>query len=205
MKIYLIRHARQISRLCNDNTGLCKEGVRQAELAAERLSRYSIGCLYSSDLLRAVETAEIINTYLDGNTGVKLEHRIRMGLREADFGELTGLRDEVIAERFAEFMENRFAAAEDWRYPGGENGSEVAIRAMEVLNEILVSGTENTAVVTHGGTIRCLLSLLFQKGQTDRLVFGKQFRHGSITEIYYEAPAKRFYLERFNDYAHLEC
>ena len=37
MKIYLIRHGRQSSKLCNVNVDLSEEGFRQAALVGERL------------------------------------------------------------------------------------------------------------------------------------------------------------------------
>ena len=60
MKLYLIRHGRQNSRLCNVNVDLCEEGYRQAALLGERLFPKKIQAVYSSDLLRAVETAQAL-------------------------------------------------------------------------------------------------------------------------------------------------
>ena len=51
MKLYLIRHGRQNSRLCNVNVDLCEEGYRQAALLGERLFPKKIQAVYSSDLL----------------------------------------------------------------------------------------------------------------------------------------------------------
>ena len=57
MKLYLIRHGRQCSKLCNVDADLSEEGYRQASLLGERLFREKIQAVYSSSLLRAVETA----------------------------------------------------------------------------------------------------------------------------------------------------
>jgi len=38
MRLYLIRHGRQCSQLCNVNVDLALEGFRQAELLGERLA-----------------------------------------------------------------------------------------------------------------------------------------------------------------------
>ena len=61
MRIYLIRHGRQNSPLCNVNVPLSDAGRRQAELLGERLKKESIDAVWSSDLIRARETADIIN------------------------------------------------------------------------------------------------------------------------------------------------
>lgn len=204
MKIYLIRHATQQSILCNDNTSLSEAGKKQAEAIGNRLLSYDIDAIYSSDLLRAKETAEMINDVFEKNGLEKCPHEIRSGLREADFGTLTGHTDEDIAVTFHDFMESRYHTEEDWGYPEGENGQMVWERFEPVLNEILHSGYQTVAVVTHGGTIRCALSHLFGRGFHERLMFGKHFNRGSISEILYDESRDFFSLERFNDGAHLE-
>lgn len=203
MHIYLIRHAVQQSLLCNDNTHLSELGRQNAAALGERLSSYGIQAIYSSDFLRAKETAQIINDIFK-NIGISCPHIIRRGLRETDFGRMTGLTDDTIAEEYNDFMESRYHTDEDWSYPDGENGSMVWERFFPVLEEILNSSYENVAVVTHGGTIRCALSYLFGRGFNERLVFAKKFRHSSITEIKYDRERDFFSLERFNDYAHIE-
>lgn len=200
MRIYLIRHAKQQSKLCNDNTSLCETGRKQAHLLGKRLKNYEIDALYASDLLRAEETAQIIQEELEK----PLEIAIRKGLQETDFGELTYQLDADIAVKYKEFMESRYHVEEDWAYPGGESGQDVYERAEKVIQEIVHTPYQNVAVVTHGGTIRVLLAGLFGAGQKNRLLFGKCMERGGFSEIYYDEKKKRFYLERFNDYAHLE-
>ena len=73
MKIFLIRHGRQCSKLCNVDVDLSEEGYRQASLLGERLFHENIQVVYSSNLLRAVETAQAANLYWN------VEHIIRPG------------------------------------------------------------------------------------------------------------------------------
>ena len=80
MRILLIRHGRQNSPLCNVNVPLAEEGRRQAELLGERLKNENVDAIWSSDLIRAVETADIINQYL------KVSREIRSDLKEISFG-----------------------------------------------------------------------------------------------------------------------
>ena len=63
MNLYLVRHARQSSRLCNVNVELGQEGFQMAELLSERMKHVPLDTIYSSDLIRAVQTAEIINKH----------------------------------------------------------------------------------------------------------------------------------------------
>ena len=71
MNIYLIRHGRQNSRLCNVDVELAKEGREQADLLGKRLEKYDIDAVYSSQLIRAKETADIINSHLNITPGMK--------------------------------------------------------------------------------------------------------------------------------------
>ena len=65
MNIYMIRHGRQRSALCNVNVELSEEGHRQAQLVGERLQSYGIDGLYATHLIRAVQTAGHISECLN--------------------------------------------------------------------------------------------------------------------------------------------
>ena len=62
----------------------------------------------------------------------------------------------------------------------------------------------NIAVVTHGGVIRILLTALFGGDFAKRLMFGTSLENCSITQLHYDEEKNGFFLDRFNDYAHLE-
>ncbi len=198
INLYLIRHGRQNSTLCNVDVGLSEQGRLQAELLRERLQGYPVDALYSSNLVRAVETAEIING------GLRLPLMIREELREISFGLMEGRSDEYNDEHFAEFKAEQKKLMDDIPYPGGENGTSVYERAMPVIQEIVQSGKKNIAVITHGGTIRVLMAALFGRNQARRFLFGVSLECTGITQLVYNPIYDRFYLERFNDYAHLE-
>ena len=59
--LYLIRHGRQSSRLCNVDVDLSPQGSRQAALVGQRLAGADIRIVYSSALIRAAQTARIAN------------------------------------------------------------------------------------------------------------------------------------------------
>ncbi len=200
MRIYLIRHAKQESKLCNDNSPLCEIGRTQAKLLGKRMEAYHIDAVYASDLIRAKETAKLMTMQWEK----PLEVIVREGLRETDFGELTFQTNEDIKLKYKEFMESRYHVDEDWAYPRGESGKEVWTRVRKVIEEILQSKKKNVAVVSHGGTIRVLLAGLLQEGQKNRLMFGKCMERGGFSELLYDEKTGRITLERFNDFAHLE-
>lgn len=198
MRIYLIRHGRQNSPLCNVNVPLALEGRRQAELLAKRLASVPIEAVWSSDLIRAVETAEIAG-------GIwKVPHVIRPGIREISFGDMEGLSDEEIAEKFDEFLAEKKKMERDIPYPGGECAEDVVRRALPVLMEIAGKDYEHVAVVTHGGVIRSLLCRLLGVDYARNRLFAAHLENSSITEVEWNPSEKRFYVNRINDYAHLE-
>lgn len=199
MNLYLIRHGRQDSELCNVNVPLCDIGKMQAELVGKRLAGYGISALYSSSLIRAVETAQIINQVL------QVPYFQEEALEEIDFGQLTGLTDEQIQEQFGDFMKKRNQIAEDLPFPGGECGQDVWNRTMPVIEKIAAGPYDNVAVVTHGGVIRSLLAGLVGGDFSKKLVFSKALENCSITQLRIEKENKRIFIERINDYAHLEA
>lgn len=198
MRIYLIRHGRQNSPLCNVNVPLASEGRRQAELLAERLSSVPIKAVWSSDLIRAVETAEIAGRIWN------VPHVIRPGIREISFGDMEGLSDEEIAEKFGTFLAEKKKMERDIPYPGGECAEEVVQRALPVLMEITRQDYDHVAVVTHGGVIRSLLCRFLGVEYSKNRLFASHLENCSITEADWNPAEKRFYVNRINDYAHLE-
>lgn len=199
MNIYLIRHGRQNSTLCNVDVELSKEGREQAELVGKRLKTYGIQAVYSSHLIRARETADIINKYLD------MPRVIDERWQEANFGGLTGMTDEDIKQKYGEFLKKRSTMTEDAPYPdGGENCEMVYERAIVALKDLAKEPYENVCVVTHGGVLRALLTGLVGGDPAKWLVYGRQIENCSITHILYDEKMESFHIERFNDFAHFE-
>lgn len=198
MNIYLIRHGRQNSKLCNVDVELSPEGREQAELTGARLKSYGIQAVYSSNLMRAAETADIINKYLDKPRFY--DDR----LREAEFGELTGLENSVLKEKFKDFLAERALMKEDIPYPGGENSRMVFERVFAAIKDITTQNHENVCVVTHGGAIRALLTGIVGAEPAKWLTYGRQLENCSISEIMYDKEMDTYHIERLNDYAHFE-
>ncbi|WP_143318960.1 histidine phosphatase family protein [Clostridium sp. HBUAS56010] len=199
MTIYLIRHGRQSSKLCNVNAGLAEEGFLQAGMLGERLLNKHIDAVYSSDLIRAVQTAKEANRYW------KVPHMIRPELREISFGDMEGMTDQDIAVTFREFKKEQARMERDLPYPGGECAADVIKRAMPVLKDIVKCGHQNVAVVTHGGVIRAVVAALLHMDPKDYRILGNSLENCSITELHFMEASETFLVERFNDYAHLEA
>ena len=120
-------------------------GRRQAAELAERLADVEIDALYSSDLRRAYETAEIVGA------AKGLEITAEPDLREMDVGSWSGLTREEIATRFPG-MERH----------DGEAREAFDARAVGVLHRIAGAHEgQQVLVVTHGGVVRALERHLF--------------------------------------------
>ena len=133
------------------DTPLNDTGRRQAAELAQRVAPLVLRSLWSSDLQRARETAEIVGARL--NLPVRLDAR----LREANRGKWEG-RLFVDIERGCPgpYAAWRRAGA-SFRFPGGESLAEQAQRVDAALESIRASGELPALAVCHGGAIRVAL------------------------------------------------
>jgi probable phosphoglycerate mutase len=131
--------------------GLNDAGREQARALAEELATEPVAAVYTSDLRRALETAEIVAARLG------LEPAPLAGLREVDVGELTGLTLAEIEERFPDAR--RRAEERGYGWEQGETFEQLQARVLSALHEIAARHAgELVLVVGHGGTIRATLA-----------------------------------------------
>jgi broad specificity phosphatase PhoE len=129
----------------HSDTPLNDTGRDQARALAEELAGETIDAVFSSDLLRAHETARIVA----GPRG--LEVTAIRDLREKHFGTWEGLTDEEILTRFPE------ARVGPWG--DGETREEVAERVLAALQRIADTHPDaSVLVVSHGGPLRAVLT-----------------------------------------------
>src|SRR6267378_7656359 len=129
------------------DTSLNDLGRGQAQALAQELDG-GIGLVYSSDLSRARETAEIIAASLG------LEIRFDPRLRERGFGSWEGLTTSEIEERFAD-SHRRWLAGEGAGADDAETFEEFFARVNGFLDDVLrLHPDEEVLVISHGGAIR---------------------------------------------------
>ena len=189
MRILLIRHAEQSSKICNADVSLSDTGRRQADALAERLLPCSVESIYASPLLRAAETAGTVSKRI----GVPV--RIRAGLSEMDFGELTGLSHAERIVKEQQYRESFQGLLTDRPYPGGESYGEVFERIRPVLSEITASGAECTAVVSHLEALRAMVSGMIGLPFDHAKLILKGLPHTAVIELLYEESSGRYYLK----------
>lgn len=135
----------------HSDTELNDAGREQARRLADELER--VDALYSSDLARARETAEI----LAGTIG--LEVRFDPRLRERGFGAWEGLTAEEIESSFPD-EQRRWLAGIGAGAHDAEQFEAFAARVGSFIEEIaLRHPDEEVLVVAHGGTIRVVHAL----------------------------------------------
>jgi broad specificity phosphatase PhoE len=201
MQLILVRHGETpwnvtLQYQGQANVPLNERGHAQARLTAGRLARLNVTALYTSDTLRAAETADAI-AQACGLTPQPMPE-----LREIDVGQWEGLTPEQLYRRFPDHM------AEYERDPartvrlGGESYAQLQTRALVALRRIHEAHQPSDVVVavSHGGTIRALLCHVIGLELAN---FGKMWLdNGSLTELRYGRHGWR--LVRLNDAAHLE-
>lgn len=134
---------------------LSELGLLQAEKLGQFLSRRKIDAVYSSDLGRAVATAQKIAQHH------ALIPIVDERLREMNFGVWEGLtRSEVLA-KYPDLYQARYEDRLNLRIPGGELPREVVERLHRFLGERLSEHDGETIVaVSHGGALRLVLASL---------------------------------------------
>jgi broad specificity phosphatase PhoE len=126
---------------------LNERGRRQAHALAELLADEPIDAIYSSDLLRAQETAQIVAT-LRG-----LDVVVDPQLRERDVGEWSGLTRAEIDERFP----NQIQAWREGRVVVGETREALTERVLAAARRISAAHPDGVVlVVSHGGALRMI-------------------------------------------------
>ncbi|MFQ5861090.1 MAG: histidine phosphatase family protein, partial [Dehalococcoidia bacterium] len=135
MKLLLVRHGetdwnRQGKFQGHSDAGLTTLGTRQAQAVAQALGHYHPSALYSSPLLRAMQTAELIGRALG------LEVTVLEGLKEADLGELEGLDSQTMRARYGQFYARWRQDPATATMPGGESLAQVQERAWGAVQQM---------------------------------------------------------------------
>jgi broad specificity phosphatase PhoE len=152
-RLCLIRHGQTDWNLegryqGQSDVSLNQTGLIQAQSLAEQLKGQTFAAIYSSDLMRARQTAEPVAKKF----GITIQFEPR--LREINQGMWEGVLVEDIKARYAELWSQRTIDPESFRPPGGETIGEVATRIYAALDDIsLRFPAERVLVVSHGLSI----------------------------------------------------
>jgi len=130
-------------------------GLKQAERLRNRLASEKINTIYSSNLQRALVTAETIAS----------RHRLTVitcaELHEVDFGQLEGLTIIEANQRYPELAKLRMQRSLNLKYPGGDSLIEFSKRTSKFLDRLKKHTADETIlIVAHYGVLRILICRL---------------------------------------------
>jgi len=172
---------------------LNETGRQQAEKVAVRLANKTFDEVWSSDLIRAYETI------LPWATATGHIVTQRKDLRERSFGDWEGDDYHEVLSRLAQRAIDTGKHESEIRPPNGESYADVCVRLRPLVEEIR-SQDGRLLIVSHGGTLGCLMASLIRADHQTAMAF--RFRNGAIAEIM-QRPNGDFALERYNDVSHL--
>ena len=133
-------------------------GLEQAQALAAHLKDQPITAIYSSDLLRARQTAAPIAKAL----GLTVQADAR--LRELNLGSFQGMTNAEISSQYPEQAARMREDYLGFPFPKGESRRTMQQRALAAFREIAAKEPgQEIAIVSHGGTIRVLLMALFEQ------------------------------------------
>lgn len=154
MMIYLMRHGADPSNRYGgwSEYGLTEKGIEQVHSAKSSLYNKGITQIYSSDLVRAKETAEIVANALS------LEITYLPQFRESNNGLLAGMLKSEAVEKYPGVYWSALDWTETW--PEGESPEQFFRRIQCAWYEFKEQiGKNIVLLVSHGGVINIILCL----------------------------------------------
>ena len=179
IQIALLRHAQTDLHGCfcgHSDPSLSVRGQEQLPAIIRSLSHIEPHAIWSSDLRRAVETAEPIAKHFG------LSYTTSPGFREMNFGSWEGLTWKEVELQYPDDSRAWAKLFPHHRPPGGESFLELQARAVEQLERLakqLESGC--TLVVTHAGFIRTAVAWVL--GVPDKRISRIGQNHGALTTL----------------------
>jgi len=156
-EIYIIRHGltesnkKKIYAGWNDEC-LCEEGVVTLFEIGRKLKEFKIQRIFSSPIWRALQSAEVINSFL--NNRIEIEKN----LKEMKMGRWEGLSENEVAERFPSEWKIWNSRPSELKIDGRETLEELKIRVLNGIRRISDDlDSSRILAVTHVAIIRVLM------------------------------------------------
>lgn len=186
---YVFRHgetplnAKNIWQGTSADPKLTERGEKQAAGLGQKLVGLGIEKIYCSPFLRAKQTANIVNEF------VQAPIEMRENLRECCFGVAEGRTMAEVSERWLGLMQDiLYPTPETWdrKYPG--EGSESKHQVFDRVHKTLLaiarcSDEQVIGISTHGGVMSSLLAGLNS--------FGVDLPNCCVAEIKYDAKTEK--------------
>lgn len=168
---------------------LSRKGRQEAKLAAEKISAYPINVVFTSLLVRAIETTAICLTECEETCDAKtpvFKHKadapdwhgwdkyegderleipifLSQALDERYYGDLQGYNKAQMAEKFGEEQVHLWRRSFSVRPPGGESLEDTANRTLPYFQSRIMTHLkhrDNVLVSAHGNSLRSIVMVL---------------------------------------------
>lgn len=203
--LYIVRHGETDWNKMGKYQGITdvplnENGLNQAKACGEALKDITFDRILSSDLSRALVTAETIRG--DRTTPITVDQR----LRELNFGDWEAMLFSDIEARWPGLIDEMYLRPHLVKVPNGESFKDLQDRAWAGLEEFLNENDEEEIllVACHGGTIRTLLCKLLDISISHCWNFSQG--NTAINRIFYNGMGEYDHniLNLLNDTAHVE-
>lgn len=129
LNLLVVRHGETVAEIKRNLAGhrqisISNKGEKDAEKIGEKIKKFDIDQIYSSDLKRTKETAEIIKEV----SGFSGKIRKSKQIREMDFGDYTGEKKQKVIEK-----DPRFLKDSGYKSPRGESYAELKERVLNFI------------------------------------------------------------------------
>ena len=203
--LYIVRHGETDWNKMGKYQGITdiplnENGLNQAKACGNALKDVTFDRILSSDLSRALVTAETIRG--DRTTSITVDKR----LRELNFGDWEAMLFSDIEARWPGLIDEMYLRPHLVKVPNGESFKDLQDRAWAGLEEFLNKNDEEETllIACHGGTIRTLLCKLLDISISHCWNFSQG--NTAINRIFYNGMGEYDHniLNLLNDTAHVE-
>lgn len=192
VELYIVRHGETDTNYegringMSTNKPLNEKGVAQVEELEKNIDINMFDEVYSSSLLRAKQTAEILNQNVHE---IKFDDR----LLEADYGSWDGKTEtEMEAKHPDVFDENRYLLPGYTQYAqNGEEYSDVYKRVDDFMTDMTKKGDEKILVVCHGFISRSFMKVVTDASDISNII---QPDNAGVSKYKISKSGKRYML-----------
>ena len=172
-KLILIRHGQSVYNEENRFTGwkdvdLTQKGIDEAIASAHLLKNITIDTAYTSNLMRAQKTLNLILSELELNLPITKNE----ALNERDYGSLVSQNKFEAEEKYGKDQVQIWRRSYDIPPPDGESLKMTLERTVPYFKEVIfpvLSENKNIIISAHGNSIRSIVMHLLSISQEDIL------------------------------------
>jgi probable phosphoglycerate mutase len=184
------------------DSALTELGVRHAERIGQRLRELIPNDapteVYSSDLQRARQTAEVIASAL------QTPIQTTPDLREISYGEAEGQPQAWLDARFVHPPRTGARLDHEFGIPGAETRRQFATRIYRAMDRILARPCPDQIVVTHGFALTFVVAAWIGMPLGAASFIAVTATSGGITHLHEDAEFHNRAIVRLNDTSHLD-